>query len=92
MPAFLAMALGFSIEQSGVLCIFPYLALFFSSMVFGKLFDQLQQLQWISTRGARQYAEFLAIGTSSICLLAAGIVGAENRYLAYAFLVIGQVF
>ncbi len=89
MPAYLEDVLGFSLEMAGILCIFPYLALFLSSLLFGKIFLYYQKEKGMKTRTVRQYGEFISIGGSSIGLLILGYI--DSRFIAYSFFIVAQV-
>lgn len=89
MPSFFTDNLGFDLESAGVLCVFPYLALFFSSLSFGLLFEYLQnQYDW-STDRVRQVAQFIAYAGSTSGLIICGFM--DDKYVAYVFMIITQV-
>lgn len=42
MPSFLTDELGFGLSSAGVMCVFPYLGLFITTLGFGKFFLYMQ--------------------------------------------------
>lgn len=92
MPSLLSDALGFSVEQAGVLSVFPYFALYMATIIFGKLFSHLQCEKGMSTTAVRHWGQFLALGVASVSLILVGAIGASNRYLSFTLLIIGQFF
>lgn len=89
MPSFLTDELGFNLSSAGVMCVFPYLALFLSTVVFGKLFNYLQDEYDVPTDTIRQMAEFISLIGASVGLLICGFL--ENSYAAYCMLIVTQV-
>lgn len=91
MPSFLNDQLGFSLYTTGILCVFPYAALFASTLLFGKGFNHLQQQYGYSTDSVRQMAQFLSFGGSAFFLIIVGYLQ-DTRYACYIFLIISQAF
>lgn len=89
MPSYLTDVLGFDLESAGVLCIFPYIALFLCTLGFGYAFDYLQQQKNWKVRSIRMTAETIALAGSSLFLIICGFV--DNKYAAYGFLILAQV-
>lgn len=89
MPSFFQDNLGFDLESAGILCVFPYLALFFSSIGFGLFFEYLQNNHGWSVDNVRQVAQFIAYAGSATGLIICGFM--ENKYVAYVFMIITQV-
>ena len=89
MPAFFTDVLGFDLRAAGVLCIFPYLALFISAIIFGKYFSYLEQHSSWSTTDVRRAAQFVAYFCSGIGLILCGY--ATTTMGAYACMILTLV-
>lgn len=90
MPTFLNDELGFDMESASMLCMFPYLALFISSLIFGSLFTKLQTEKGWHIGKVRKVAHFNAVvGACTVLLLCAFI---PNKYVAYVFVILTQFF
>ncbi|RYG99618.1 MFS transporter [archaeon] len=89
MPSFMSEELGFNISSAGVLCVFPYLALFLATIFFGKMFNYMQDNHGMSTDTVRQLAETISLVGASIGLIICGFL--PNSYAAYAMLIVTQV-
>ena len=89
MPSFFTDILGFDLESAGILCVFPYMALFFSSIAFGAMFEYFQNHRGWSIDQIRQWAEYIAFVGSAGGLLICGFM--DNQYAAYVFMIITQV-
>lgn len=89
MPSFFTDVLGFDLSSAGILCVFPYLALFFSSLGFGAIFEYLQNHCNWSVDQVRQWAEYIAFAGSTGGLIICGFM--DNKYVAYVFMIITQV-
>lgn len=89
MPSFLTDELGFDLTSAGILCIFPYFALFLSSLIFGIIFEYLEKKYSWTTDNVRQTAEWTAFLGSSLGLVICGFM--PNKYAAYCFMIISQV-
>eukprot|EP01038_Epipyxis_sp_PR26KG_P017429 gene17429-24098_t len=72
MPAYLNDELGYDLQTAGFICIFPFLALFLSSIVYGMLFNHCQARYGWSKQTVRLIAQINAFGCSSSFLLASG--------------------
>lgn len=69
MPSYFSDVLGFNIMLSGVLCVFPYMALFGSALLCGRVFDHLQRSGAMSADTVRKAAQFLAYFCSGCTLV-----------------------
>lgn len=90
MPSYFTDVLGFNIQSAGILCVFPYLALFISALFYGRLFDYLKHQQNWSTNSIRKSAQFIAYFCSGICLVMCGYM---NNYTigSYSLMIITLV-
>ena len=88
MPAFLSLALGFDLSKAGILCVFPYIALFCSAISFGWIFEHCQLEYGWTTDRVRRTAQLFAFVVSTIFLVICGFM--QNKYVAYAFMIITQ--
>lgn len=89
MPSFLNDNLGFDIQSAGILSVFPYMALFISSLGFGAIFEYLQRNHGWSVNKVRQVAQFISYAGSTSSLILCSFM--ENKYVAYFFMVLTQV-
>jgi uncharacterized membrane protein len=89
MPSYLTDVLGFDLGSAGVLCVFPYLALFVSTLFFARLFDYLQRERGWKVDSVRKTAMFLMFIGSSTLLVICGFL--PEKYAAYAFMILTQV-
>jgi sterol desaturase/sphingolipid hydroxylase (fatty acid hydroxylase superfamily) len=89
MPSYLTDVLGFDLGSAGVLCVFPYLALFVSTLFFARLFDYLQRECGWKVDSVRKTAMFLMFIGSSTLLVICGFL--PEKYAAYAFMILTQV-
>ena len=89
MPSFFTDILGFDPESAGILCVFPYLALFFSSLAFGGIFEYFQIHRGWSTDRVRQVSQYIAFVGSGGGLIICGFM--DNKYAAYTFVILTQV-
>ncbi len=89
MPSFFTDNLGFDLASAGVLCVFPYLSLFISSISFGLLFEYLQNHYDWSTNKVRQVAQYIAYVGSASGLIICGFM--DQKYVAYVFMIFTQV-
>jgi MFS family permease len=89
MPSYLTGVLGFDLGSAGVLCVFPYLALFVSTLFFARLFDHLQREGDWKVDQVRKTAMFVAFMGSALGLVICGYL--DNKYAAYGFMVLTQV-
>ncbi len=89
MPSYLTDVLGFNLESAGILSVFPFLALFVSSLSFGKFFNFLQLDHGWRVYTVRQVAQYISIGGSSLCLIICGYL--TDKYAAYCFMVLSLV-
>lgn len=69
MPSYFSDVLGFNIMMSGVLCVFPYMALFGSALLFGRIFEHLQRSGAMSVDTVRKAAQFIAYFCSGCTLV-----------------------
>ena len=90
MPSFFTDALDFDLETAGILCVFPYAALFLATLAFGRLFDRLQHAHDWSVDAVRKTAMFLSFVCCATALVIAGYL--NEQYAAYALIIITQVF
>lgn len=89
MPSYLTDVLGFDLTSAGILCVFPYMALFFSALGFGALFQYLQNEYRWSTDRVRQVAEYVSyLGAAGGLILCSFM---DNKYVAYMFMIIAQL-
>jgi hypothetical protein len=89
MPSFFTDNLGFDLESAGILCVFPYLALFISSLSFGVGFEYLQNNYGWSVDNVRQVAQYIAYAGSTSGLIICSFM--DNKYAAYVFMIMTQV-
>jgi hypothetical protein len=89
MPSFLNDNLGFDIQSAGILSVFPYLALFISTLGFGWAFEYCQLHRGWSVNNVRQVAQFVSYLGSTVCLILSSFM--EDKYLAYFFMILTQV-
>jgi hypothetical protein len=89
MPSYLTDILGFDLGSAGILCVFPYAALFMSTLAFARGFDYLQrECDWPVDR-VRKTAMLVAYMGSATGLLICGFL--PGKYAAYTFMVLSQV-
>jgi MFS family permease len=88
MPSFFTDILGFDLTTSGVLCVFPYLALFIASLGFGYIFEYFQLKQGWSVDRVRQVSQWVAYVGSGAGLILCGFM--DNKYAAYTFVILTQ--
>jgi MFS family permease len=88
MPSYLTDVLGFDLTSAGILCVFPYMTLFFANLGFGALFQYLQnECNWPTDR-VRQVAEWTCFfGSASVLILCSFM---DNKYVAYVFMILTQ--
>lgn len=89
MPSYLTDILGFNLQSAGILCVFPYLILFLSTMSFGTIFEYLQRERHWSTDNVRQVSQGIALIGSITGLIICGFM--NDKYIAYAFMIVTQV-
>jgi MFS family permease len=89
-PSYFTDELGFELEESSLLSIAPYLTQLASVVGFGQLFKYLQQNNSWPTRKVRQYAQFIAFGGASVCLVICSF--SPDPYMGFAFVVISMAF
>ena len=89
MPSYLTDILGFDLGRAGLLCVFPYLALLFSTLLFARLFDYLQRERNWEVSRVRRVAMYVAYLGSGAGLVVCCFV--QEKYTAYGFMVIAQV-
>ena len=89
MPSYLTDILGFDLESAGILCVFPYAALFVSTLSFARLFDYLQREKQWQVKHVRRAAMFIAYMGSATGLVICGFL--DDKYAAYTFMIITQV-
>eukprot|EP01032_Pedospumella_encystans_P007676 gene7676-9182_t len=90
MPSYLADILDFDLGSAGIFCIFPYLALFFSTLLFARGFDYMQREKSWEVNTVRVTAMFITYMGSALGLIVCGFLDA--KYAAYTFMVLTQVF
>ena len=90
MPSFFTEVLSFNIGTAGLLCVFPYAALFLATLAFGRLFDRLQHAHDWSVDAVRKTAMFLSFVCCATALVIAGYL--NEQYAAYALIIITQVY
>jgi ACS family sodium-dependent inorganic phosphate cotransporter len=89
MPSYLTDILGFDLGSAGILCVFPYAALFMSTLAFARGFDYLQrECDWQVDR-VRKTAMFISFMGSATGLLICGFL--PDKYAAYTFMILTQV-
>jgi len=89
MPSYLTDVLGFDLQSAGILCIFPYITLFISTISYGYIFNYLQVKYLWTSNTVRIVAMLLTYVGSSIILVICAFQ--ENKYAAYTFMIISQV-
>lgn len=89
MPSFLTDVLGFNLQSAGILCVFPYLALFISALSFGGIFEYFQNNYGWSTDKVRRVAQTVAYVGSVGGLVICGFM--DDKYVAYVFMILTQV-
>lgn len=89
MPSFFTDVLGFDLTSAGILCVFPYLALFIASLSFGAFFEYCQNHRGWTTDQVRQVAEYISFAGSTGGLVICGFM--SNKYAAYVFMILTQV-
>ena len=89
MPSFFTDVLGFDLRSAGVLCIFPYLALYIAAIVSGLSFEYLEQKQGWSTSKVRFSAQFIAYFCSGVVLIMCGFT--HSTMGAYGFMILTLV-
>jgi hypothetical protein len=89
MPSFFTDVLGFDLRSAGVLCIFPYLALFVAAIFFGKLFSYLEHEAGWHVTDVRRAAQFIAYFCSGVTLILCGYAGTTMG--AYSFMILTLV-
>lgn len=89
MPTYLTEVLGFQLGSAGVLCVFPFLALFASTLAFARIFDYLQKNREWKVSQVRNYSMIIAYMGSAAGLVICCFL--SNSYAAYAFMIITQV-
>lgn len=90
MPSYFSDALGFNIMLSGVLCVFPYMALFGSALFFGRLFECLQRSGAMSADAVRKSAQFIAYFCSGCTLVLCGFSNTDTMR-SYGFMIATMV-
>ena len=90
MPSYLTDILDFDLGSAGIFCIFPYLALFFSTLLFARGFDYMQREKSWEVNTVRVAAMFITYMGSALGLIVCGFLDA--KYAAYTFMVLTQVF
>ena len=90
MPSYLTDVLGFDLGSAGVLCVFPYLALFLATLASARLFDHLQRRHGWGVDRVRKTAMFVAYVCSAAVLVVCGFL--PEKYAAYTFMILTQVF
>jgi MFS transporter, ACS family, solute carrier family 17 (sodium-dependent inorganic phosphate cotransporter), other len=89
MPSYLTDILGFDLTSAGILCVFPYMTLFFAAIGFGIFFEYMQNhYQW-STDFVRQVAEYICFIGSAIGLIVCSFM--KDRNVAYCFMIFTQL-
>lgn len=89
MPTYLTDILGFDLHRAGILCVFPYLALFVSTLGFARGFDYLQKEKGWEVNKVRRVAMAVAYLGSGAGLVICCFL--HDKYAAYGFMVITQV-
>ena len=89
MPSYLTDVLGFDLGSAGILSMFPYLALFISTLLFARGFDYLQREYGWEVNSVRVTAMFIAYMGSALGLIVCGFLDA--KYAAYCFMILTQV-
>lgn len=89
MPSFFTDVLGFDLRSAGVLCIFPYLALFVSALCFGNFFSYLEHQRGWQVTDVRRAAQFIAYFCSGVGLILCGF--ANSAMEAYGFMILTLV-
>ena len=89
MPSFFTDVLGFDLRSAGILCTLPYIALFFSAILFGKFFEYLEHQRGWSVTNVRRAAQFSAYFCSGVGLVLCGYI--HNKMGAYAAMIMTLV-
>jgi MFS family permease len=87
MPHYLN-SIGFNVSSSGMLCVYPYIALFISSLAFGAILEYLHIHFHFSTNTIRRLAETVAFLGAGVGLIICGFMTDKNT--SYAFLIVTQ--
>lgn len=86
MPAFLEKQFGFDIQSAAALCVFPYLALFVSTLFFGALFEHLEEKHGWSTNAVRRWSSVVAYGGAAVGLIICSFMTDKNA--GYVFMIL----
>jgi hypothetical protein len=89
MPSFFTDVLGFDLRSAGVLCLFPYLALFVSALCFGNVFSYLEHHRGWHVTDIRRAAQFIAYFCSGVGLILCGFANTTTE--AYGFMILTLV-
>ena len=89
MPSFFTDVLGFDLRAAGVLCVFPYLALFLSAILFGKCFESLEHQYGWHVTNIRRAAQFIAYFCSGVGLVLCAYI--NNTMGAYSCMILTLV-
>jgi hypothetical protein len=89
MPSFFTDVLGFDLRSAGVLCLFPYLALFVSALCFGNFFSYLEHHRGWHVTDIRRAAQFIAYFCSGVGLILCGFANTTTE--AYGFMILTLV-
>ena len=89
MPAYLTDVLGFNLAAAGVLAMFPYIALYISTLASARIFDYLQREKGWTVRTVRYTAMLIAIVGASGALVICSFL--DNKYAAYCLMIVCQV-
>ncbi len=90
MPSYLTDILGFNLQSAGILCVFPYLAMFISGLCFGGIFEYLQNNYNWSTDMVRRAGQTVAYGGAVSGLILCAYM--DDKYVAYVFMILTQVY
>ena len=89
MPPYLY-SLGFSVSQAGTLSVYPYIALFLTTLMYGAFFENMHvHFGWPTDR-VRRVAETVSFLGSGVFLIICGFM--DEKYTSYAFLIVTQSF
>ncbi len=89
MPSYLKTEVGFSASLAGILCIFPYLALYLGTQLFAKVFTDLQSQRGWSVRSVRQAAMRVAFIGTPTCQIIGSFM--PNKWATLVWLIASQV-
>ncbi|KAK6176382.1 hypothetical protein SNE40_014680 [Patella caerulea] len=92
LPLFMREVLEFDIKQNGFLSAVPYICNIISANTSGHIIDYIRSKGYISTGVARRSVQSISFVGQSVCLVAVGFMGKEQRHIAVVFLSLSMAF